>query len=69
MNENAKKRQSNRRVKSHKTMIKEGLRKPGVHEVMEVYRNWQQADSGLNSFRSATKASFTISTTDHANAE
>ena len=68
MNENAK-NQNDRRSQNHKTMIKEGLRKPGVREVMEVYRNWQHTDSGLNTFRSATKESFTISTTDHANAE
>ena len=64
--EHAGEKQSNREA-VHAAMLKEALRRPGVREVMEVYRDWQQADKGLDSYRAATKQPSITTTTDHAN--
>ena len=34
--------------------LEEALRRPGVREMMQVYRNWQQADQGLDAYRTVT---------------
>ena len=36
-------------------MLEAALARPGVREVMEVYQNWQKADSGLDAYRAAQK--------------
>ena len=62
------KKQSNREA-VHAEMLKEALRRPGVREAMEVYRGWQRADNGLDSYRAATKQPWITTTTDHANVQ
>ncbi len=64
----ADKTQSNRAA-VHAAMLKEALRRPGVREAMEVYRDWQRTDNGLASYRAATKQPSITTTTDHANAQ
>lgn len=56
------------REDAHAEMLQEALRRPGVREAMEVYRGWQRADNGLDSYREATKQPWVTATTDHANA-
>jgi len=55
------------RQKRHAAMLKEALSRPGVSEYMEVYQVWQERDSGLNAYRSATTDIPKISATNHAN--
>ena len=55
------------RKQQHAAMLREALARPGVREVMEVYRNYQNADRGLDSYRLAAKPTERVSTTDHAN--
>lgn len=55
------------RERSRESMLEEALKQPGVHDVLEVYRDWQRADSGLSAYRAATKEPAKIVTTDHAN--
>ena len=61
-----KRRQSSRELE-RSAMLKAALQRPGVREFMEVYRDWQKADSGLDVYRSATKEPLITKTTDHAN--
>lgn len=49
------------------TMLEEALRQPGIREMMMVYEDWRTADSGLETYRAATKEPMSITTTDHAN--
>ncbi len=63
----ATKHRDSKREQDRKAMLEAALARPGVHEVMEVYRNWQKADSGLDAYRAATKEPQTITTTDHTN--
>ena len=51
----ATKHRDSKREQDRKTMLGAALARPGVREVMEVYRNWQKADSGLDAYRAATK--------------
>ena len=37
-------------------MLDAALAPPGVREVMDVYRGWQEKDRGLDAYRSATKS-------------
>lgn len=62
----AGKKQSNREA-VHAAMLKEAFRRSGVREAMKVYRDWQRADKGLDSYRAATKQPSITTTTDHAN--
>lgn len=55
------------RKQQHATMLREALARPGVREVMEVYRDYQNADKGLDSYRLAARPTEKVSTTDHAN--
>ena len=48
-------------------LLEEALRRPGVREMMIVYRDWQRADRGLDPYRAATKQPMKTTTTDHAN--
>ena len=45
-------------------MLKAALARPGVREFMEVYRDWQKADRGLDAYRSATREPPITTTTD-----
>ena len=53
------------RERAHEDMLKEALKRPGVREVMEVYESWQMADKGLESYRSATRYVYKVTTTNH----
>ena len=68
MVENTRKPEQSDREAQHAAMLKEALERPGVREMMTVYRDWRQADSGLDPYRAATKEPLIITTTDHANA-
>ena len=53
------------RERAHEEMLKEALKRPGVREIMGVYNSWQQADKGLEPYRSATKKAHKGTTTNH----
>ena len=44
-----------RRERERARMLEAALARPGIREVMDVYRGWQEKDRGLDSYRSATK--------------
>jgi len=44
------------RGREHTAMLEAALARPGVREVMDVYRGWQEKDRGLDAYRSAAKA-------------
>lgn len=48
-------------------LLQKALARPGVREVMQVYGLWQEQDKGLNPYRTATRKSFKITVTSHAN--
>ena len=56
-----------KRAQEQDAMLKEALARPGVREVMKVYGDWQQADKGLDAYRTASKERRVVTTTDHAN--
>lgn len=58
-----------KREQERAAMLEEALRQPGVRDVMEVFGDWQRADSGLDPYRSATKEASVVTTTDHANVQ
>ena len=45
-------------------MLEEALRRPGVREMMRVYRNWQRADQGLDAYRTVTTGTPDTTTSD-----
>ena len=51
------KQASSKRERERNAMLNAALARPGIREVMEVYGGWQEKDSGLDAYRSATKAS------------
>ncbi len=57
--------QSDRQVRCA-TALEEALRRPGVREMMQVYRHWQQADQGLDAYRAATTEMPDTTTADRA---
>ena len=61
-------REDSRRVREHAEMLEAALARPGVREVMDVYRGWQEKDRGLDAYRSATKAPGHVTTTDSSKA-
>ena len=67
MVEDTRKHQQSDRASQHAAMLEEALERPGMREIMNVYRDWQRADRGLDSYRAATKEPLIIKTTDHAN--
>lgn len=69
MAEQPKKRPQSKRERERAAMLEEALRRPGVREVMQVFDAWQRADRGLDAYRAATKETWTVITTDHANAQ
>ena len=42
-------------------MLDAALARPGIREVMDVYREWQEKDRGLDAYSSATKSPGRIS--------
>lgn len=66
-NTHATKHRDSKREQDRRAMLEVALARPGVREVMEVYRNWQEADSGLDAYRAATKEPLRTMTTDRAN--
>ncbi len=48
-------------------MLEEALRRPGIREVMVVYRHWEQADRRLDPYRTASEEPIVVTTTDRAN--
>lgn len=55
------------RARAHDAMLETALARPGVREVMKVYRNWQHRDRGLDAWRKATEAGERVATTDRSN--
>ncbi len=53
--------------REHAAMLEEALSRPGIRQVMEVYRHWQKADPAMEPYRLAAKQHETVTTTDHAN--
>ncbi len=49
-------------------MLETALARPGVREIMKVYGGWQKKDQGLDVYRSATKKSERITTTNSSRA-
>ena len=49
-------------------LLQKALDRPGIPEVMKLYEAWQKQDKGLNTYRAATRRSFKITVTNHANA-
>lgn len=56
-----------KRVQEHEAMLREALSRPGVKEVMEVYKGWLEVDQGLTPYRVATKEPHRITTTNSTN--
>lgn len=56
------------RSREHSEMLKEALARPGVREVMDVYRGWQEKDRGLDAYRSATKGTGRVATSNSSKA-
>ena len=55
------------RAQSHADMLKAAQDRPGVREVMQVYRNWQVKDGRLGAHHSATKTPERTETTNRTN--
>ncbi|MDE0331150.1 MAG: hypothetical protein OXL41_04715 [Nitrospinae bacterium] len=66
MTKEVKDGKSDRRSR-REALLEEALAQPGVRELMDVYGNWQTADSGFNSYRSVVNAHPVATTTAHAN--
>ena len=62
------KRSESKRAQDHAELLESALARPGVREVMKVYGGWQEKDRGLDAYRSATKNSERITTTDSSHA-
>ena len=52
------------REQAHAEILKEALSRPGVHEAMQVYRNWPEKNQNLKSYRSAIQKPPIITTTN-----
>lgn len=50
------KRPTPERHKHHAALLEDALSRPGVAEYMEVYKNWQECDRGLDSYREVIKS-------------
>ena len=59
-----KKRPGSIREREHAEMVEAALARPGVRELMAVYRGWQEKDGGLDAYRAATKAPGLVTTTN-----
>ena len=49
-----KRRSDTHREREHAALLEAALARPGVREVMDVYRGWQAKDRELDAYRSAT---------------
>ena len=67
-NRETRRRAGSRREREHAEMLEAALARPGVREVMDVYRGWQEKDRGLDAYRSATKAPGHVTTTNSSKA-
>ena len=47
-NQDTKRRSGSRREREHAEMLEAALARPGIREVMYVYRGWQEKDRGLD---------------------
>ncbi len=63
-----RKRSDSKRERERAEMLEEALARPGVREVMGIYRVWQEKGRGLDAYRSATKAYGRVTTTDSSKA-
>lgn len=45
-------------------LLREAISRPGVRDAVEVYLGWQEKDSELDAYRSATSRPDTVITTD-----
>ena len=45
-NQKTKRRSGSRREREHAEMLEAALARPGIREVMDVYRGWQEKASG-----------------------
>ena len=68
-NQETKGRSGSRREREHAEMLEAALARPGIREVMDVYRGWQEKDRGLDAYRSATKAPGRVTTTNSSRAD
>ena len=67
-NQETERRTGSRREREHAAMLDAALARPGVREVMDVYRGWQEKDRGLDAYRSATKAAGCVTTSNSSRA-
>ena len=68
MTNQTRRRSGSGREREHDAMLEAALARPGVREVMEVYRGWQEKDRGLDAYRSATKAAGRTTTSNSSEA-
>ena len=59
--------ETNTLEQEHEAMLQKALARPGVREVMQAYKTWQELDERLNAYRRATRKAFKITATNHAN--
>ncbi len=52
----------------HDKLLQSALTRPGVRELMKVYGGWHKLDQRLDVYRSATKRTYRIVTTNKSNA-
>ncbi len=57
-----------RRERKRDELLEAALARPGVRDVMEVYRGWQEKDQGLDAYRSATKAAGRVTNSNSSKA-
>ena len=67
-NQETEKHTGSRREREHAAMFDAALARPGIREVMDVYRGWQEKDRGLDAYRSATKAAGRVTTSSSSRA-
>lgn len=67
-NQKTRRRAGSKREREHAEMLEAALARPGVREVMDVYRGWQEKDRGLDAYRSATKVPGHVTTTNSSKA-
>ncbi len=53
-----------KRKQAHDEILKAAFARPGMHEVMQVYRNWQEKNQVLVAYRSIIHKQPIIKTTD-----
>ena len=63
-NQDTRRRPDSGRERKHAEMLEAALARPGVREVMDVYRGWQEKDRGLDAYRSVTKMPGRVTTTN-----